>query len=94
MAFGLVAKMVNFLRAGLPLGAPSTGYSPALALFPRRATDEEIGRLRNELTRSNTHSMTSTDVGVALTRVLGALPSAQDIQRVTRRLVADDWTIS
>ena len=95
MTFGVVVtKMVEFLRAGLPPGAPSTGYSPAMALFPRRASDDEIVLLASHFSPSGNFSMTTTDIGVALTRLLGALPSSHDIQRASRRLVADGWTVS
>jgi hypothetical protein len=95
MAFGqVVSKMVDFLRAGLPPGAPSTGYIPALALFPRSASDDELGLLASHFGPSGNFAITSTDIGVALTRLLGALPSPHDIQRASRRLVADGWTVS
>ena len=95
MTFGaVVARVVGFLRAGLPPGVPSTGYNPALALLPRRASDDEISVLASQFSPADGSSTTSTDVGVALTRVLGALPSTQDIQRASRRLAADGWTVA
>jgi Protein of unknown function (DUF3349) len=53
MAFGaVVTKMVEFLRAGLPPGAPSTGYNPAMALLPRRRSDDEMGLVADGWTSS------------------------------------------
>jgi hypothetical protein len=91
MALGqVVSKMVGFLRTGLPAGVPSTGYVPMLALLERRVSDEEIAALATHFVRTGDSATTATDIGVALTRVLGALPSDRDVQRVSSRLVTDE----
>jgi Protein of unknown function (DUF3349) len=89
MAYGrVVANIVEFLRAGVPLGVPSTGFVPLLALLPRRVSDDEIATLTEHF-GDTPSTVTATDIGVALTRVLGALPSDRDVQRVASRLVTD-----
>jgi hypothetical protein len=89
----IVGQVVGFLRAGQPLGAPSTGYLPLLALLPRRVTDEEIGALATRLAGHGVSAVSATDIGVAISKVIDDLPSEVDRQRVTGRLIADGWAV-
>jgi Protein of unknown function (DUF3349) len=94
MAYGrVVANVVEFLRAGVPSGVPSTGYVSLLALLPRRVSDEEIATLAEHFAGTPS-AVTATDIGVALTRMLGALPSDRDVQRVASRLVTDGTAVT
>ncbi|BBZ45349.1 DUF3349 domain-containing protein [Mycobacterium parmense] len=88
----LVASIVAFFRAGYPAGAPALGYVPLLALLPRRVSDDEIPTVIGRLAAGNHPSIDSADVGVAITRVTHELPSADDIERVERRMAALGWT--
>lgn len=58
---GIKHRVVAFLRAGYPTGAPEVGYGPVLALLPRRVTDDEVTAIVRRL--KATGSMDSADVG-------------------------------
>ncbi|OBG60846.1 MULTISPECIES: DUF3349 domain-containing protein [unclassified Mycobacterium] len=81
-----VLNIVAFLRAGYPNGAPAHGYTPVLALLPRRVTDDEVATIATKFPMPR--SVSSVDVGVEITRVTDALPSVDEIERVRRRLTA------
>jgi hypothetical protein len=79
-----LARAVRFLRAGYPGGVPSGTYVPLLALMRRRLSDDEVVALADGLTSAQ--PIMGTDVGVAITKITGDLPSPEDTERVTRRL--------
>jgi Protein of unknown function (DUF3349) len=86
-----VARIVDFLRAGYPAGAPAIGYSPLLALLPRRVSDDEIAEITIKLIMRGRLPVSVADVGVEITRVTDAMPSLDDMSRVQDRLVAIGW---
>ena len=83
-----VSSIVAFLRAGYPTGMPTTGYVPLAALSRRRASHDEITAITSELVMQRLRPISTTDVGVAITRVTDELPLPDDIARVQRRLAA------
>jgi Protein of unknown function (DUF3349) len=86
-----VSRIVAFLRAGYPTGAPATGYVPLLALLPRRVSDDEAAMLTSKLVGRKRRSIDRADVGVEITRITDELPSLDDIERVEHRLDAMGW---
>jgi uncharacterized protein DUF3349 len=82
------SRIVAFLRAGYPKGAPVTGYLPLLALLPRKVSDDEAAMITSDLSKRKPRSIDVADVGVEIIRVTGAMPSPDDIERVQRRLDA------
>jgi hypothetical protein len=83
-----VSSIVAFLRAGYPTGMPTTGYVPLAALSRRRASNDEITAITSELVMQRRRPISTTDVGVAITRVTDEMPLPDDIARVQRRLAA------
>ncbi|OJZ75382.1 hypothetical protein BRW65_05890 [Mycobacterium paraffinicum] len=83
-----VSSIVAFLRAGYPAGAPGLGYAPVFALLPRRVSDDEVATIATKLVGPKRGSLSNVDVGVEITRVTDALPSADEIERVKCRLGA------
>ena len=81
-------RIVAFLRARYPNGAPATGYVPLLALLPRKVSDDEAAMLTSKLVGRKRRSIDAADVGVEITRVTGEMPSFDDIERVQHRLDA------
>ncbi|HET9890495.1 MAG TPA: DUF3349 domain-containing protein [Mycobacterium sp.] len=73
-------RVIAFLRAGYPRGAPEVGYGPVLALLPRRVTDDEVTAIARRLMTAG--SIDSADVGVAIIGVTDAMPATQDVRRV------------
>lgn len=89
----LLICLVRFVRAGQPRGAPVTGYNTALALLPRRVTEDEISVLASTLAATNGSCLTSVDIAVAVSSVTGELPARNDVDRVSQRLLEDGWVI-
>ncbi len=91
---GLLMRIVAFLRAGYPEGVPATDYVPLLALLRRRLSDDEVVAVATELMSSGHVPIEGTDVLVAITKLTDDMPSAEDAERVTRRLVAVGWPVA
>lgn len=81
----LLICLVRFVRAGQPGGAPVTGYNIALALLPRRLTEDEISVLASALAATGS-CLTIVDIAVAVSSVTGELPARKDVDRVSQRL--------
>jgi hypothetical protein len=79
-----VAAMIAFLRCGQPRVAPSTGYSPLLALMARRLTDDEAQLAAAGLVRRCPTRTSDIDIAAAILAVTDELPTAADIARVRR----------
>ena len=89
----LVARMVAFVRAGYPQGVPETDYVPLLALLRRRLSDDEVAAVARDLAAHGALNIDIADIGVAITRITDELPSADDLERVQRRLEAIGWPV-
>jgi Protein of unknown function (DUF3349) len=89
----LVARMVAFVRAGYPQGVPETNYVPLLALLRRRLSDDEVAVVARELAARGDLNIDVANIGVAITRITDELPSADDLDRVQRRLGAIGWPV-
>jgi hypothetical protein len=87
-----VSRVVAFLRAGYPRPAPALGYVPLLALLPRRVTDDEVRAIARKFLMPKRirvdNDVDNADVGVEIINTTDAMPSADDIGRVQRRLMA------
>ena len=83
-----VARLVAFLRAGYPTGMPSTGYVTLAALSRRRLSDDEITAITSELMIGGRAPVSTSDVGVHITRVTDDMPSPDDVELIQRRLEA------
>jgi hypothetical protein len=84
-----VARIVAFFRAGYPTRMPATGYVPLAALLPQRLCDDELTAVARELVSGHeTGTISTVDVGVAISRMTDELPSPDDVAGVTQRLDA------
>jgi hypothetical protein len=90
----LVARFVVFVRAEYPYGVPQTDYIPLLALLRRRLSDDEVVAVAADLAARGELSFDIVDVGVAITRITEELPSADDLERVQRRLELIGWPVA
>lgn len=77
-----MSSVVAFLRAGYPGRAPGVGYSPLLALLPRRLSDDELMAIVKRFLTSRRPAVDNADVGVAIIGVTDAMPSTGDVERV------------
>jgi Protein of unknown function (DUF3349) len=73
--------IVDWLRAGYPDDAPSTGYSPLVALTgPISLSDRQI---REAVTRLGADTRDKAGIEVAITKVTGHLPNPSQVQQVS-----------
>jgi len=77
-----LTRIVDFLRVGAPYSAAEGGHIALLALAPRRAGNDEIAAISAELVQRHGPLLTNIDVGVAIMRFTGEMPSVSDIGRV------------
>jgi Protein of unknown function (DUF3349) len=89
----LVTKMVAFVRAGYPQGVPENDYIPLLALLRRRLSDDEVTAVARELAARGELNIDIADIGAAIMRITDELPSADDLERVQRRLATIGWPV-
>jgi hypothetical protein len=89
----LVARFVAFIRAGYPHGVPQTDCIPLLALLRRRLSDDEVVAVAADLAARGELSFDNVDIGVVITRITEELPSADDLERVRRRLESIGWPV-
>jgi hypothetical protein len=87
----LVAKILGFLRAGYPEDTPGPDRVPLFALMQRRLSDDEVLSLARELTASSERPIDGICIGTAITKLIDAMPSAADTDRVKQRLSAGGW---
>lgn len=81
---GLVARVVDWLRAGYPTGLPDQDFVPLVALLRRRLSDAELGEVARLLAREGVLPADRVDIGTAIAAVTAELPSEHDVERVRR----------
>ena len=78
----LVLSFVDWLRAGYPEEAPSTGYSPLIALQgPIALTPKQKELVLDQIC---CHPADTTDIEVAITKATDRLPNPAQVRSVTR----------
>src|SRR5437879_875076 len=63
----VLAKIIEWLRAGYPQGVPEHDYVPLLALLSRRLTHDEVLQVIDSLIELGALPADRVDVGVAIT---------------------------
>jgi uncharacterized protein DUF3349 len=90
----VLTRILGFLRAGYPEGVPAGDYIPLVALLRRRLSDDDVVAVASELMAIGEMPVQGTDVRVAITKLTDEMPSADDTERVKRRLIAAGWPVS
>ena len=80
-----LSGVLDWLLEGYPAGIPPKDYIPLLALLRRRLTEDEVRDIADEIARRSPNG-TSADIGVNISRITDALPSADDVARVEEHL--------
>jgi hypothetical protein len=94
MAIGrLLEERVAFLRVEQPAGAPSTGFSPLLALLRRQISENEIADMATQLARNGVSTVGVTDIGLSLPRSSMTCRPSVTSNACRSRLIVDGWTI-
>jgi hypothetical protein len=81
----LLTRVVGWLRAGYPHGAPGHGYIPLIALLGTRITDDEMTLIAGELAFSSAPE-SAEEIRKAITAVTRATASDDDVARVRSQL--------
>jgi len=82
-----LARIVGWLRAGYPHGAPEHGYIPLLALLGTHLTDAEMTLIAAELAFSSAPE-SAEEIRKAISAITHATASDDDIARVRSHLSA------
>lgn len=93
---GFIRRVIEWVRAGYPEGVPSTDYVPLFALLRRRIGDEDARRVADELIAEESgegRTLSRVDAQVIATKILGELPTDDDIRRVEARLAEIGWEL-
>jgi hypothetical protein len=85
--------VVQWLRCGYPQGVPEQDHQPLLALLRRRLSEDEVHEV-GELLVSAGDPATGETIRHAITDVLQAEPSDQDVARVRGHLAASGWPLA
>lgn len=84
-----LSGVLDWLREGYPAGIPPKDYIPLLALLRRRLTEDEVREIANEIAAlGNISENGVAEIGVQITKLTDAMPSADDIALVEERLVS------
>lgn len=86
-----LTQFVNWLREGYPEGVPPSDYSPLLSVLQRSLTDNEIEQVVTELRRSRGGEVDEDEIRESIKDVAHALPTDDDIARVSKRLYDAGW---
>jgi Protein of unknown function (DUF3349) len=86
-----LAKIIAWVNAGYPEEVPGPDRVPLLALLKRRLTDKEVNAVAQDLIDRG--KFEPVDIGVLITQITDQMPSAEDIERVRRRLAAKGWPL-
>jgi hypothetical protein len=89
----VLAKIVEWLRAGYPQGVPEHDYVPLLALLTRRLTEDEVIMVTDALIEHGALPADRADVGVAITKLTHEMPHESDMHRVRTHLTANGWPV-
>ncbi|MEU4316210.1 DUF3349 domain-containing protein [Nocardia sp. NPDC024068] len=92
---GLLARIVEWLRAGYPKGVPQSDYVALFAVLHRDLTDYEVLLVAEEVVRdSDGREITHDEVEAAVGRVAREKAGAEDIARVASHLAAGGWPLA
>lgn len=89
----VVSKILGFIRAGYPQGVPPTDCYPLLALLHHRLTNDEVKAVAAQLAASGDLHIDGDDISAAITHLTTEAPSAEDLNRVRKRLESIGWTV-
>jgi hypothetical protein len=91
-----VQRALAWLRAGYPDGIPETDYVPILALLRRRLNNDEVREVADALISHDVERdgvVSRVEAQVLMTKILGELPSDDDLRRVEARLAESGWNL-
>jgi len=94
MAEGLIASVLNWLRAGYPEGVPPKDSFPLLALLRRTLSDDDYVQIVAELVAEEKKKVRVRHIRDAIERFTREVPEESDIRQVAAQLAAGGWPLS
>lgn len=94
MAEGLIASVLNWLRAGYPEGVPPKDSFPLLALLRRTLSDDDYVKIVAELIAEEKKKVRVRHIRDAIERFTREEPEEADIRQVAAQLAAGGWPLS
>ena len=94
MAEGIIASVLNWLRAGYPEGVPPKDSFPLLALLRRTLSDDDYVRIVAELVAEEKKKVRVRHIRDAIERFTSEEPEEDDIRQVAAQLAAGGWPLS
>ena len=88
MSAGVLARVLDWLRAGYPEGVPPKDYSPLLALLHRTLTAEELADVVTALAQQETDPVRVSQIRTAIAEITAANPGEDEVRRVAAHLAA------
>ncbi|WP_280503748.1 MULTISPECIES: DUF3349 domain-containing protein [Nocardia] len=91
---GMLARILDWLRAGYPQGVPKSDYVALFAVLHRHLTDYEVVMVAEELVRRNPETeITREAIVEAIARFAMEQPDPGDVARVAEHLAAGGWRL-
>ncbi|MGN8026395.1 DUF3349 domain-containing protein [Microbacterium sp. 22242] len=85
---GVLARVLDWLRAGYPEGVPPKDYTPLLALLRRTLSTEETAEVVRALARQETDPVRVSQIRAAIAEVTDITPGEDEVHRVAAQLAA------
>jgi len=89
----VLARVIDWLRAGYPEGVPDVDYIPLFALLGSELTDADVNAIADELAATGDES-TVQCIKDAIERASHEKPLDVDVARVRARLAAGGWPLA
>jgi len=91
----MLARILDWLRAGYPQGVPKSDYVALFAVLHRHLTDYEVVVVAEELVRDNPETEITREAIVnAIARFAMEQPDPSDVARVAEHLAAGGWPLA
>lgn len=94
MAEGIIASVLNWLRAGYPEGVPPKDNFPLLALLRRTLSDDDYVQIVAELVAEEKKKVRVRHIRDAIERFTSEVPEEDDIRQVAAQLATGGWPLS
>lgn len=95
----VLAKVINWLRAGYPDGVPVKDYNPLLALLRPTLERDEIVEIVRQLRRDHpaegpAEDLTVEDIRDRISQIMRVEPSPDEVRQVAAKLAAAGWPLA
>lgn len=91
---GVLAQVLDWLRAGYPEGVPPKDYTPLLALLRRTLNDEELAQVVAAIEQQDPDPVRVSHIRDAIAEVTSITPGDEEIHRVASTLAAKGRPLS